>query len=91
MKPGEELRWRGVVLLPCLGQGEHYFRVEAAPSGESDGGGGTQAATRFVHGEQLSGLLLAFGGRRLAESEKAFVTMNEALKAVAEQGGCGGS
>lgn len=62
MNPGEELRWRGTLLLPCLGQGEHYFRMEAVPTDSSGAtsGGGSQVSTRFVHGGHLSGLLLAF-------------------------------
>ncbi|KAL4437338.1 hypothetical protein ABPG75_004477 [Micractinium tetrahymenae] len=85
VKPGEELRWRGSLPIPGLFVGEHYYRVEPAPSSSSGGGSG-QGSTRFVHGEHFSGLLVPLVGGMLADTEKGFVAMNEALKKAAEQG-----
>lgn len=84
VKPGEELRWRGSLPIPGLFVGEHYFRVEPAPG--SSGSSGAQAGTRFVHGERFSGLLLPLVGGMLKDTEKGFVSMNEALKKTVEQG-----
>jgi len=68
-EPGRELRWRGRVLVPGLFDGEHAFRLKAAPSG-----------CRFHHDELFSGLLVPLFGGMLAKTEQGFGAMNEALK-----------
>jgi hypothetical protein len=66
----EELRWRGHLLFPGLFDGEHFFRlVELAPN-----------RTRFVQGENFSGVLVRFTGRTITRAARGFVYMNEALK-----------
>jgi hypothetical protein len=70
-----ELRWRGHLFVPGLLDGEHFFRVEELPGGR----------TRFVHGEDFSGLLLRFLYKQLNQVARGFVYMNEALKKRVEQ------
>ncbi|KAL4437337.1 hypothetical protein ABPG75_004476 [Micractinium tetrahymenae] len=88
VKPEEELRWHGTLPIPGLFTGTHYFRIEPAPSSSGGGSGGTpQGSCRFVQGEHFSGLLVPLAGGILADTEKGFQRMNEALKRAAEQGG----
>ncbi len=73
--PERELRWRGRLLVPGLFDGEHWFRLE--PEG---------AGTRFHHGEDFSGLLVALmgGGAMWDRTRDGFAAMNAALKRRAE-------
>ncbi len=77
-EPGRELRWKGRLLMPGLFDGEHHFRIAAAPGGK----------VLFTHGEDFTGLLvpLVMQGRMRAATEAGFVAMNEALKRRAEGG-----
>jgi len=69
-----ELRWRAHLLFPGLFDGEHFLRlIELAPR-----------RTRFVQGENFSGVLLRFSGRTLTQVARGFDYMNEALKRRAE-------
>jgi hypothetical protein len=70
-----ELRWRGHLFVKGLLDGEHFFQVGELPEGRS----------RFVHGEDFSGLLLRFVHRQLTEVARGFVYMNQALKKRVEQ------
>ncbi len=73
-QPARELRWKGRLLLPGIFDGEHFFRME--PSGN---------ATRFVHGEKFSGLLVGvMGASSFNQIESGFRAMNEAIKERAE-------
>ncbi len=76
VEENSELRWVGHLGVPGIFDGEHYFRVEASRNGR----------TRFVHGERFTGVLVPvfalFGQFR--KIERAFVDMNEALKARVE-------
>ena len=66
----EELRWRGHLLFPGLFDGEHFFRLlELAPD-----------RTRFVQGENFTGVLVRFSGRTIERAARGFVYMNQALK-----------
>ena len=68
--PARELRWKGRLLVPGLFDGEHFFQLsEAAPR-----------RTRFVHGENFSGIFVKFMGRTLTHTSRGFVYMNQALK-----------
>lgn len=68
------LRWRGHLLVPGLFDGEHFFRLEElAPQ-----------RTRFVQGENFTGILMRFSGRTITRAARGFVYMNEALKRRAE-------
>lgn len=69
-EPGKELRWRGVLGHALLFSGEHFFQLV-------DTGHGT---TRFVHGEDFSGILLKLLTGKLANTARGFVLMNQALK-----------
>jgi hypothetical protein len=74
-----ELRWRGPpgALLGKVFTGEHYFRLETG----ADGG------TRFVHGEEFSGLVVdLFWSRLEPRLLPLYGAMNEALKRRVEQG-----
>lgn len=75
---GRELRWRGHVLAPWLGSGEHTFSIEALGP----------RRTRFTQREVFSGALPRIFGRLLAfETRRGFGAMNEALKQRAESAG----
>jgi hypothetical protein len=65
-----ELRWRGHLLFPGLFDGEHFFRLEPV----------AQDRTRFVQGENFSGILLRLSARTITRAARGFVYMNEALK-----------
>jgi hypothetical protein len=69
-----ELRWRGHFWLPALLQAEHFFQL--AERGD--------AVTRFVQGENFSGVLLRFATATLTQAARGFVYMNQALKKRAE-------
>jgi len=69
-----ELRFRAHLLFPGLFDGEHFLRVQALEPGR----------TRFVQGENFSGVLLRFSGRTLTQVARGFDYMNEALKRRAE-------
>lgn len=69
-----EIRWRGHFLFPGLFDGEHFLRVV-------DLGGGR---TRFVHGEDFSGILVRFASGVFTNTARGFVYMNQALKRRAE-------
>ena len=68
----KELRWLGRLWVPGLFDGEHYFQLEATPSG-----------TRFVQGENFSGLLS--GLLNLSDARQSFEALNLALKARVER------
>jgi hypothetical protein len=69
-----ELRFRAHLLFPGLFDGEHFLRVLAVGPDR----------TRFVQGENFSGVLLRFSGRTLTQVARGFDYMNEALKRRAE-------
>ena len=69
-----ELRWRGHLLIPGLFDGEHFFRLQEVNA----------QRTRFIQGENFSGVLVRFSGRTITRAARGFVYMNEALKRRAE-------
>lgn len=69
-----EIQWLGKFLVKGLFDGEHYFRLEPT----------SPQTTRFVHGENFSGLLIAVMGGLLNKTQQGFQLMNEALKKKAE-------
>lgn len=69
-----ELRWRGAFWHPALLEAEHFFLVTSL----------TARRSRFVQGENFSGLLLRFAGNTLTLTARGFVYMNQALKKRAE-------
>lgn len=74
-EPNRELRWRGKFIHPKVFQGEHFFLLQATPEG----------ATRFVHGEDFSGLLLHYIRPLLTQTARGFAHMNQALKRRVER------
>ncbi|HVW25307.1 MAG TPA: SRPBCC domain-containing protein [Polyangiaceae bacterium] len=76
VEPVRELRWRGKLLFKGLFAGEHFMQlVELAPG-----------RTRFVHGENFTGVLVKLLGRTLTQTARGFVFMNQALKQRVEDG-----
>ncbi len=74
-EPERELRWLGHSWMKGLLDGEHFFRLEPSSAG-----------TRFVHGEDYSGILLKLMLKQVTEATRGFVYMNQALKRRLEQG-----
>lgn len=74
LRPQQELRWRGSVLIRGLFDGEHYFLLE--PLGDR--------RTRLTHGETFSGLLVSLLSGMLPATRQGFEAMNLALKEQAE-------
>jgi hypothetical protein len=74
--PNRELRWRGKLLFKGLFDGDHFMQlIEVTPG-----------RTRFVHGEDFSGILVKLLGRALTQTARGFVFMNQALKQRVETG-----
>ncbi|MDR3559087.1 MAG: SRPBCC domain-containing protein, partial [Candidatus Pacebacteria bacterium] len=57
-----EIRWRGKFLFNGLFDGEHYFRLESVSPEE----------TRFIHGENFSGLFIRALGGTLEKTKHGF-------------------
>ena len=70
-----EIRWMGKLFVKGLFDGEHYFRLEPI----------SKRSTRFVHGENFSGVLVSLFDEMLKKTSLGFEMMNEALKAEAEK------
>lgn len=64
--PAREFRWKGMLLVPGLFDGEHFFELEAVNGG-----------TRFTHGEKFAGFLLWFFDLDVMRAD--FDTMNSSL------------
>ncbi len=69
-EPAERLVWLGQVGFPWLFSGRHFFELNP----QADG------STRFVQGEDFTGILTKFLGRTLTLTGRGFVYMNQALK-----------
>jgi hypothetical protein len=67
---GSELRWLGHLWMKGLLDGEHFFRLEASGPG----------STRFVHGEDFTGIFVRLLLSRMSDIARGFVYMNLALK-----------
>lgn len=74
VRPNRELRWLGSLFVKGLFDGEHYFLLEPL----------NERATRFVQGENFSGLLVGPLSGALPATRKGFEAMNVALKQLAE-------
>jgi len=76
VEPGRELRWQGKLFIKGLFDGQHFMQlVELAPG-----------RTRFIHGEDFSGILVKLLGSTLTRTARGFVLMNQALKRRVEEG-----
>lgn len=71
---GRVLEWKGKLLLGGLFDGRHRF--ELLPEG---------AATRLVHSERFSGVLVPLFRSLLRETRNGFAAFNEALKRRVEE------
>jgi hypothetical protein len=71
-----QLCWRGHLLFPGLFDGEHFFRLEVL----------NERRTRFVQGENFSGILVRFASTSITRAARGFVYMNNALKRRLEEG-----
>ena len=74
MEEDYELRFRAHLLFPGLFDGEHFMRLVALDP----------QRTRFVQGDNFTGVLLRFSGRTLTQLARGCDYMNEALKRRAE-------
>ncbi len=72
--PQQRLEWRGRLLVRGLFDGDHELVLEPLPGG----------SCRFTQSERFTGLLVPFFGSVLGDTDKAFVRMNEALRARVE-------
>jgi len=71
----KEFRWRGILFINGIFDGEHYFILEPVDS--------TQ--TRFIQGENFTGILSGLMMRMIGEDTlEGFHAMNKALKQRAE-------
>jgi hypothetical protein len=71
VRPDEELAWRvSHMPVPGLIEGVHCFRLSEPEPG----------TTRFVQGEDFSGLLVKSNPTGLTSIARAFVAMNQALR-----------
>ncbi len=78
IKQGEELRWRGSLLIPGIFDGEHIFEL-------ADNRDGT---VRFTQREIFNGLLVPFFSKMLDKNTKeGFILMNNGLKEKCERAG----
>jgi hypothetical protein len=72
--PLREFRWRGKLGIKGIFDGEHYFILEElAPD-----------RTRFIHGENFSGILVALMKGALEKTRQGFMLMNASLKRECE-------
>lgn len=77
VRPDEELRWRGRVLVPRLFDGEHYYRIEPT----------SKSSVRFVLGEVFRGILAVLLWSSVEPGTRTgFEATSSALKALCEQG-----
>ncbi len=75
VSPNKEFRWLGHLWIKGLFDGEHCFQLEELPNG----------ATRFIHNENFSGILVAlFKKQLLTKTKLGFEAMNKSLKTRAE-------
>lgn len=76
VEPNHELRWKYLVMLPVLFQGEHSMIIE--PLGED--------RVRFVDREVFNGLLVPLQAKDIdTNSKRGFEAMDQALKVRAEK------
>jgi hypothetical protein len=72
-RPGEELRWLGVLYARWIFGGEHRFTLRPTDDG-----------TELIQSECFTGILVPFLSKLLTQTEHDFHAMNAALKARAE-------
>lgn len=70
----QELRWRGRLGTKIIFQGEHFFILEEI----------NKTQTKFIHGENFSGLLTLLMKNVFEKTKKGFVLMNQSIKKECE-------
>jgi hypothetical protein len=71
----KEFRWLGKLLTKGIFDGEHYFKLVELENQK----------TKFIHGENFSGILIPLMGKVLEKTKKGFELMNESLKKECEK------
>lgn len=74
-EPNKEFRWKGKLGITGIFDGEHFFILERINENQ----------TKFIHGENFSGILVALMGGALDKTKKGFELMNQALKNECEK------
>lgn len=74
-KENTEFRWLGKLGMKGIFDGEHYFKL-------IDNGNNQ---TKFIHGENFSGILVSFFTKTLRKTKTAFENMNQSLKKECER------
>jgi CubicO group peptidase (beta-lactamase class C family) len=62
-EPNKEFRWKGKLGIKGIFEGEHYFVLEEHNNGK----------TKFIHGENFSGVLVPLMGKILNNTKKGFM------------------
>jgi hypothetical protein len=70
LREADEFRWKGQLFIPGLVDGNHFFRLIDLGDGR----------TRFIHGEDFSGILVRLVTPMFTDVARGFVYMNQALK-----------
>ena len=73
-EPGNEFRWKGSFGMKGIFDGEHYFVLHPI----------SETQTKFIHGENFSGILVNMVGKMLDKTKDGFKLMNEAIKKECE-------
>jgi len=71
----KEFRWKGKLGIKGIFDGQHYFRLEKLSDNQ----------TNFIHGEDMSGILISVLGSKLDKMNISFEAMNQALKKECEK------
>lgn len=71
----KEFRWKGKLGISGIFDGEHFFILEKLNDNQ----------TKFIHGENFSGILVALMGGALDKTKDGFELMNQALKKECEK------
>ncbi|MAN59570.1 MAG: polyketide cyclase [Flavobacteriaceae bacterium] len=75
LEKNREFRWKGKLIINGIFDGEHFFKLESL--GENQ--------TRFIHGENFSGILVALMSKVLDKTKDGFQLMNESIKKECER------
>lgn len=74
VRPAQEFRWRGHLIVPGLFDGEHFFLLEPRGTG-----------SELTHGERFSGVVAGLlKSRMVPRLEASFAAFNRAFKARVE-------
>lgn len=73
----QEFRWKGKLGIKGIFDGQHYFKLEKLNENQ----------TKFIHGEDMSGILVSLLWSKLDKMNISFESMNQALKKECEKNG----